>query len=267
MTGFLKYEQRDNIVTLTLNAPQERNAIGSREACDDIVRASETANADPTVYAVILTGAGTAFCSGGNIKKIGDRGGFTRGATAGETRENYRSGVQRAITALWNLEMPTIAAVNGPAIGLGCDLACTCDIRICADSATFAESFVKLGLVPGDGGAWFLPRVVGFAKAAQMAFTAEVLSASDALAAGLVSKAAPADRLLEEADALARRIASQPRLALRLTKRLLRESQHQRLGELLELSAAFQALVHESEDHTEALAALREKRSPQFTGR
>ena len=267
MTSFVTYEKSDNVVTLTLNAPQERNAIGSREACEQIAQAADAVNGDPDVNAVVLTGAGTAFCSGGNIKKIGDTSGFARGATPALTRENYRLGIQRAITALWNVEVPMIAAVNGPAIGLGCDLACTCDLRIAADCATFAESFLKIGLVPGDGGAWFLPRIVGFAKAAEMAFTAEVLNAADALAAGLVSKVVPADRLLDEAQGLARRIAAQPRVALRLTKRLLRESQHARLGELLELSAAFQAIVHESEDHAEALAALREKRAPRFTGR
>lgn len=267
MSSFVIYEQSDNIVTLTLNAPQERNAIGSREACEQIVHASESVTGDPSVHAVVLTGAGTAFCSGGNLKTLGDRSGFARGATPAATRENYRAGVQRAITALWHVEVPMIAAVNGPAIGLGCDLACTCDLRIAADSATFAESFLKLGLVPGDGGAWFLPRVVGFAKAAEMTFTADVLSAADALAAGLVSRVVPSDHLLREAHALARRIAAQPRIATRLAKRLLRESQHVRLAEFLELSAAFQAIAHESEDHAEAVAAIREKRAPHFTGR
>lgn len=267
MTSFIIHERSDSVVTLTLNSPHERNAIGSREACEEIARAAEAVNGDPSVHAVVLTGAGTAFCAGGNIKTIAERSGFTRGATPAATRENYRAGVQRAISALWNVQVPTIAAVNGPAIGLGCDLACACDLRIAADSASFAESFLKLGLVPGDGGAWFLPRVVGYAKAVEMTFTAHTLSAADAQAAGLVSRVVPAEHLLREAHVLARRIASQPRLALRLAKHLLRESQHARLAELLELSAAYQAIAHESEDHAEAVAALREKRAPHFHGR
>jgi len=267
MTNFVLYEQDQNIVTLTLNRPQERNAIGSHEACDEIAQAAERINGDPTVHAVILTGAGPAFCAGGNLKRILDRSGFARGANPAATRENYRRGVQRVARALWNIEVPTIAAVNGPAIGLGCDLACMCDIRIAADAAAFAESFLKVGLVPGDGGAWFLPRVVGAAKAAEMTFTGDVLNASDALACGLVSKVVPNDELLAEARNLAARIAANPRIALRLCKRLLKESQHARLDDLLELSAAYQALVQETEDHSEAVTALIEKRPPVFTGR
>jgi enoyl-CoA hydratase/carnithine racemase len=175
--------------------------------------------------------------------------------------------VQRLARAVWNTEVPTIAAVNGWAVGLGCDLACMCDIRIAADSARFAESFLKVGLIPGDGGAWFLPRVVGFSKAAEMTFTGDALDAQQALACGLVSSIVPGERLLQEAQALAARIAANPPQALRLAKRLLRESQHARLDDVLELSAAFQALVQESEDHDEAVAAALEKRPPTFHGR
>jgi len=264
---FVSYEQDQHIVTLTLNRPQERNAIGSHEACDEIAQAAERAGADPTVHAVILTGAGSAFCAGGNLKKLLDRSGFARGPGPAATRDNYRRGVQRVARSLWNIEVPTIAAVNGPAIGLGCDLTCMCDIRIAAQTANFAESFLKVGLVPGDGGAWFLPRVVGVSKAAEMTFTGDILNASDALACGLVSKVVPKDELMPEARALATRIAANPRIALRLCKRLLRESQHARLEDLLELSAAYQALVQETEDHAEAVTALIEKRPPTFTGR
>ncbi len=264
---FLSYEQDKNVVTLTLNRPQERNAIGSHEACEEIAQAAERASADPSVHAVILTGAGPAFCAGGNLKKILDRSGFARGPSPAATRENYRRGVQRLVRSLWNVEVPTIAAVNGPAIGLGCDLACMCDIRIAAEAALFAESFLKVGLVPGDGGAWFLPRVVGMSKAAEMTFTGDTLGASDALSCGLVSKVVANDQLMAEARALAIRIGAHPRIALRLCKRLLRESQHARLEDLLELSAAYQALVQETEDHAEAVAALIEKRPPEFTGR
>jgi enoyl-CoA hydratase/carnithine racemase len=265
--SFVSYEQHGTIVTLTLNNEPERNAIGSQQACDDVIEAAHRADRDPGVSVVILTGAGSAFCSGGNLRKLREKGDFARGASPAATRDNYRRGIQRMVRALWDIEVPTIAAVNGPAIGLGCDIACMCDLRIAAEPATFAESFLKVGLVPGDGGAWFLPRVVGFAKAAEMTFTADVLSARDALACGLVSRVVAGERLLDEARELASRIALQPPQALRLCKRLLRESQHARLDDLLELSAAFQALVQESEDHAEAVAAVLEKRSASFGGR
>jgi enoyl-CoA hydratase/carnithine racemase len=165
------------------------------------------------------------------------------------------------------LEAPSIAAVNGPAIGAGCDLACMCDIRIASEKAQFAESFLKLGLVPGDGGAWLLPRIVGTSMAAELTYTGETLDAQRALACGLVSRVVPHEQLLPTARALAARIAGNPPQALRLSKRLLRESQHARLPDILELSAAFQAIVHESADHAEAVRAVLERRVPTFTGR
>jgi 2-(1,2-epoxy-1,2-dihydrophenyl)acetyl-CoA isomerase len=268
MTNFVLYEKTGRVVTLTLNNPDERNAIGTFEACAAVVDAVQRANDDKDVSVVILTGAGSAFCAGGNIKKMLDRVdsiGLAENPAA--TRAKYRRGIQQIPLTLWNIEVPTIAAVNGPAVGAGCDIACMCDIRIAGEGAKFAESFLKVGLVPGDGGAWFLPRVVGFSKAAEMTFTGEMLNAEQALACGLVSKVVPNDKLLEEAHALAARIAVNPPQALRLSKRLLRESHHARLNELLELSAAFQAMAHESEDHAEAINAALEKRSPEFKGR
>ncbi len=267
MGNFVLYETSGRVVTLTLNNPEERNAIGTREQCEDIARAAERVNGDASVSAVILTGAGRDFCSGGNLKKIGTASDFARGANPATTRDNYRRGVQRLVRALWGIEVPAIAAVNGAAIGLGCDIACMCDIRIAANSARFAESFLKIGLIPGDGGAWFLPRVVGFSKAAEMTFTGDLVDADSAMAWGLVSKLVPGERLLEEAQSLAGRIVANPPQALRLAKRLLRESQHARLDDLLELSAAFQALAQESEDHAEAVAAAIDKREPTFTGK
>lgn len=264
---FLRYEQNGRIVTITLDRPEERNAISSHGACDELVAAVERASADAGVSCLILTGAGSAFCSGANLKKMLDRDGITRAATPAATRVNYKRGIQRIPLALWHCEVPTIAAVNGPAIGAGCDLACMCDIRIASDLAQFAESFLRLGLVPGDGGAWYLPRIVGLSKAAELTYTAATVDAHEALAIGLVSRVVAHGELMPTVLALAARIAAQPPQALRMSKRLLRESQHARLPELLELSAALQALAHESEDHTEAVRAVREKRPPVFNGR
>ncbi|MDY0036786.1 MAG: crotonase/enoyl-CoA hydratase family protein [Zoogloea oleivorans] len=256
---FVVFEQQGGIVTLTLNAPGERNALSSQAQWDAVVQACEQVQRDQSVKVVILTGAGSAFCAGGNVKDFRDKRGLAAGGGMA-VRENYRNGIQRIPLAFYRLDVPTIAAVNGPAIGAGCDLACMADIRIASDKASFAESFVKLGLIPGDGGAWLLQRVVGYAKAAEMSFTGDLLDAQQALAIGLVSKVVPAASLLDEARALAERMAANPGQALRMTKRLMREAQTSRLDTILELSAAYQALTHTSEEHDTAVAAFLDRK-------
>ena len=255
---FVLFEQRDAIVTLTLNAPEARNALTSQAQWDAVVAACERVQADPAVKVVIVTGAGSAFCAGGNVKDFRDKRGLAAGSGM-EIRDNYRRGIQRIPLAFHRLDVPTIAAVNGPAIGAGCDLACMADIRIASEKASFAESFVKLGLIPGDGGAWLLQRVVGYARAAEMSFTGETVDAQAALAMGLVSRVVPHETLLAEATALAERIAANPGQALRMTKRLMREAQTSRLDAILELSAAYQALTHGSAEHEGAVAAFLER--------
>jgi enoyl-CoA hydratase/carnithine racemase len=168
--------------------------------------------------------------------------------------------------AFERLDVPIIAAVNGPAIGAGLDLACMCDIRIAGQSARFAESFVKVGLIAGDGGAWLLPRAVGFSKACEMAFTGDTINADEALACGLVSRVVPDAELLAAARALAERIATNPAASLRMTKRLLIEGRQTRMDTLLEMAAAMQALAHSTADHREAVTAFLEKRKPNFSG-
>jgi len=259
-------ERHGHVALLTLDHPEALNAIGSRADCDDFVAALESVNADRGINAMVLTGAGRAFSSGGNLKGMRDRNGVGPLDQPDLTRENYRHGVQRVTRAFMNLDVPAIAAINGHAIGLGLDLACLCDIRIVADSARMAASFIKVGIVPGDGGAWSLARVVGYSKAAELFFTGDSFDAEAALAMGLVSRVVPLDALLPEAMALAGRIAANPARALRMTKRLLREAQHLRMGDVLELSAAYQAIAHETADHCEAVNAILEKRPPTFTG-
>ena len=263
MDNFLKYDKNGPIVTLTMNQPELRNTLTGNSAVDEFVEACTLISADASVRAVILTGADPAFSAGGNVKAMREQ--FKDKTEGVKIRQQYRYGIQRLPLALYNLEVPTIAAVNGPAIGAGCDLACMCDIRIASDQASFAESFVKVGIVPGDGGAWLLPRVVGMSRAAEMSFTGETLSAAEALSYGLVSRVVPHDQLLAEANKLAAKIAANPGQALRMTKRLLREGQNVGLATLLEISAGFQALAHHTTQHDEIVQAFIEKRPPVIT--
>ncbi|HVB68610.1 MAG TPA: crotonase/enoyl-CoA hydratase family protein [Acetobacteraceae bacterium] len=265
MTEHVLCRQDGGIVTLTLNAPERRNPISERGMVDAIVDALQRIDADPSVRAAILTGAGTAFSSGGDLRAMQDAA-AARAAAPAATPAYYRHGIQRIPLAFERLNVPIIAAVNGPAIGAGLDLACMCDIRIAAESARFAESFVKVGIIAGDGGAWLLPRLVGFSKAAEMALTGDALSAAEALACGLVSRVVADSELMDAAGALAARIAANPPHAVRMTKRLLLEGRNMRMDSLLEMAAAMQALVHATEDHREAVAAFLEKRPPRFAG-
>ena len=263
MEPFLLVEREGAVVTATLNAPDQRNAITTRAQIDEIVDFCAMVAADPAIHAVVLTGAGPAFCAGGNVKDMMRREGMFEGSPYA-IRNNYREMIQRIPLALYELEVPVVAAINGAAVGAGLDLACMADIRVAADTARFAESFAKLGLVPGDGGAWLLPRVIGMPRATLMTLTGDMIDAATALDYGLVTQVVPADRLLETAHAIARRIAANPGHATRMAKRLLREGQDMKLGPLLELSAAYQALCHYTDDHHEAVGAFLDKREPKF---
>ncbi|MBL8287615.1 MAG: crotonase/enoyl-CoA hydratase family protein [Rubrivivax sp.] len=262
MSDFLLYEQRGAVATLTLNSPATRNVLTGNTAAQEFVDACARINADASVRAVILTGAGPAFSAGGDLKDMQTMFDLS----PAELREWYRRGVQRLAMAVYQLEAPAICAVNGPAIGAGCDLTTMCDIRIASERAKFAESFVKVGLIPGDGGAWLLPRVVGKSAAAEMSFTGRTLDAAEALRIGLVSRVVPHERLLPEAQALAEEIAQNPGVALRLAKKLLREGERLDFASLLELSAGLQALAHKTPQHVEAVRAFVEKRKPDFSG-
>ncbi|WP_018990589.1 crotonase/enoyl-CoA hydratase family protein [Aromatoleum toluclasticum] len=266
MKPFLILEREDAILTVRMDSPETRNALSDPSQMQEFVDLCANVRTDRSIKVVVLTGNGPAFCAGGNVKDMRERGGIFAGSPY-EVRESYRNGIQRIPLCLYDLDVPVIAAMNGPAIGAGLDLACMCDVRIAADTAKFAESFVKLGIVPGDGGAWLLPRIVGMPRASLMALTGDTIDAQTALAWGLVTEVVPAAELETAALGIARRMAANPAHGLRLTKRLLREGQHMRLDSLLEMSAAYQALAHHTEDHMEAVAAFVEKREPKFTGR
>lgn len=266
MGDFVRLERRGDVAVLTLDRPDSLNAIADYEDCRDVIAALDGLDADRSVRVAVLTGAGRAFCAGGNLKGIRARNGIGPLEQPDSTRWNYRRGVGRIARAFMDCETPLIAAVNGHAIGLGLDLACFCDLRVAAEGAQLASSFVKVGITPGDGGAWALQQVVGYSRAAEMILTGATYSAEEALAFGLVGRVVPQDQLMETAMALAGQIAANPPRAVKLSKRLLREAQHSRLADVLELSAAFQALAHETADHAEAVSAIIEKREGRFTG-
>jgi 2-(1,2-epoxy-1,2-dihydrophenyl)acetyl-CoA isomerase len=225
----------------------------------------EHMNQNTQVRAGVLTGAGTAFCSGGNIAEMKDKQGMFKGNPS-EVANNYKNGIQRIPRAFQALTVPMIAAVNGAAIGAGNDLACMCDIRVASDKAVFAESFVKVGIIPGDGGCWLLPRVIGYAHAAQMALSGDSIDAHEALRIGLVSKVVPADALMDEALSLAKSIAKNPPQVLRWTKQLLQEARNSTLDQALDRAGQLQGLAHQTADHMEALNAFFEKRQAHFLG-
>lgn len=244
------------IAIIEINLPDTRNPISAQPTIDALCDGLEEVSADVSIGAAILTGRGTAFSSGGDLATISHPGGLGGDAPT-RTPSQYRLGIQRVPSAFAAFNVPIIAAVNGPAIGAGCDLACMCDIRIAGESAVFAESFVRLGLIPGDGGAWLLPRAVGYSRACEMAFTGDRISATEALDIGLVSRVVPDEALMDTARELAGRIVRNPPEALRLAKRLMIRGQTMRLDELLELSAAYQSIAHTTEEHHEAIDKAR----------
>jgi len=257
------FEQRGHVALLTLNRPDTRNALSGEAMFAAFEQLFERLNGDMNLRAAVLTGAGSAFCSGGNVAEMRDRAGMF-GGTPEQVAQNYRDGIQRIPRAFQRLQVPIIAAVNGPAIGAGNDLACMCDIRMASSTARFAESFVKVGIVPGDGGCWLLPRVVGASRAAELALTGDTIDAAEALRIGLVSRVVAPEALLDDALALAGRIASNPPQVLRWTKQLLLQARTSTLDEALDAAGRLQGMAHQTADHAEAVAAFFDKRPPVF---
>lgn len=248
----------DGVAILHFDRDDVRNALTGTALVEDIVSTCKWASEDERVGALILTGNGRAFSAGGNIKDMAAKTGMLGGEPIA-VQDAYRRGIQKMSRAVYRIEIPVIAAVNGAAIGAGLDLACMCDIRLGSIKAKVAESFVTLGLVPGDGGAWFLPRVVGTQRAAEMTFSGRVVEAEEALAIGLFLEIAEPDDLLGRAKALAASFAAQPRRASRLAKRLMSTGQRMPLDDFLDHCASLQALAHHGREHDEAIAAAAAK--------
>lgn len=255
MTDPLRIDRSGSVETWTIDLPDQRNPISGPEVVSAFIDHTARVDRDPDVRCVVLTGAGSAFSAGGNVREMADRTGMFAGDPY-SLRNGYRHGIQQIPLAMRDCEVPFVAAVNGPAVGAGCDLAMMCDLRIASERAWFAESFVQLGIIPGDGGAWLLTRAIGPARAAEMVLTGDRVDAATALEWGLVSRVVAPDDLLSEATALAERVAKNPPHAVRMARKLLHESQQRSLPEVLELSAAMQALSHHTDDHAAAVRAF-----------
>jgi enoyl-CoA hydratase/carnithine racemase len=260
------FQSDQGIATMTLNRPDIRNAITHPEIIAEIKHVCNLVSEDLATKVLIITGVEPAYSSGGNVKDMKDRKGMFHGSPA-EVMESYRRNIQDVLLAVYGVEIPTIAAINGSAVGAGCGLALMCDIRVASRKATFGETFLNVGLIPGDGSAFTLPRAIGMAKACELIFAADTIDAETALSLGLINHVVDHEKLMEKANELAKKIASKPPQALRMTKRLMRTGQHSTLQHIMEEAAAFQSLCHYTEDHMEALSAMFEKRKPKFMGK
>jgi 2-(1,2-epoxy-1,2-dihydrophenyl)acetyl-CoA isomerase len=254
--------------TITLNRPAQRNALSS-EMLRALAEAVESIAADDSVRAVVLTGAGNAFCSGADTDELAGgtkKGPHTPGAGGAEALRRGFELPRRIVLGLFNVEKPVIAAIHGPAVGAGLDIACACDIRLASPEARFSAAYVRVGLFPGYGGVWFYPRIFGMAKAAEMMFTGDFISADEALAAGFLNRIVPAGELLTEAQTFAARLAAGPPIALRLAKTVSHRSLGVDLETSLHMSAAAESITLSSADHLEGISAAREKRGPGYRG-
>jgi enoyl-CoA hydratase/carnithine racemase len=259
-------ELSGRVALLTLRRNDVRNALTGTSLIDDILLTLDWADRTPEVSVLILTGEGSAFSSGGNVHEMVERRGLFAGSVL-EIQDQYRRGIQKVPLAFERSEVVVVAAVNGPAIGAGFDLACMCDLRLASTNAVVGETFVKLGIIPGDGGAWILQRLVGYQRAAELAFTGRLVKAEEALALGIFLEVTEPEGLLPRARELGAAIAAAPPHAVRLTKRLMKHAQRGELSDFLDLCACFQGMSHHTEDHAEAIGAFLDKRPPVYSGR
>jgi 2-(1,2-epoxy-1,2-dihydrophenyl)acetyl-CoA isomerase len=261
MSDLLKYEIADDIATITLNRPDKLNAF-TGEMLEEWLVSLEDARTNPEVRVIVMTGNGRAFTTGGDVEGFG----ASAKKSAADIRKHLVEGVQRLPRKLAEIDKPVIAALNGFATGGGLDIALACDIRFAAESARFAETYAKMGLIPGGGGAYLLPRLVGTAKALEMFWSCDWVEAREAERIGLVNKVFPDAELMEGTYAFARKVAAGAPLAVQTIKRVMRLGLDKDLGTALDIVASSMPIVRTSEDHQEAVAAFKEKRKPRFKG-
>ena len=265
----IRYETADGVATITLNRPERMNAFTPRMIAE-WAQALEAARTDADVRAVIVTGEGRGFCAGADLRGGSDlsEGVRSDGSVSAADRRNWlRDGVHNVPRQVAILDKPYIAAVNGAAVGAGMDMCSMTDIRIASEEARFAMSYVKVGLVPGDGGCYYLPKIVGLQKALELIWTGDMFDAQEALRIGYVARVVPAAELLPAARELAGRIAQGPAVAVQLAKRLVYRGFDSTAVEALEAAGHAMAIVQATEDAREGPRAFAEKRAPQFKGR
>jgi enoyl-CoA hydratase/carnithine racemase len=259
----LLLEKNEGIAVLTLNRPERMNALNPKMS-EELAQALQEVNQDDEARVLVVTGAGKAFCTGADVGGMSAEERKPKGAE--EIRRGFRN-IQAIILGLHRLEKPTIAMINGAAVGGGFDLACSCDLRTGSEHARFMVAFTRIGLFPGWGGTWLYPRIIGVPKAAEMLFTGDFMEAKEAERYGLLNRLIPAADLEKETMSLARRIADGPPIAIRLAKMQLYKGLDMDLETALQVAAACETITLTSEDHKEGVAAFREKRRPQYKGK
>jgi 2-(1,2-epoxy-1,2-dihydrophenyl)acetyl-CoA isomerase len=270
-TQDLRVEVDDGVATFTLNRPERRNAL-TQSMLDGLARGLEEVETDDDVGVVVLTGAGGAFCSGGDVKAMAEQSGPARpqsgsGATIDSRIHRQRLNQRATSGRIWEMPKPTIAALPGPAAGAGLSLALACDLRYAVEGAVLTTAFARVALSGDYGGTWFLSRLVGTAKARELYYFSERISAEEAQSLGIVNAVFPADRFDQEVSERARRLASGPRTTYRYMKENLNRAVRGDLGECLDLEATHHIHTALTEDHREAARAFVEKREPRFGGR
>jgi len=263
---FVDLEIEQRVATITLNRPDRLNALNAELQAELIDAIATVSRDEHDVRCVVVTGAGRAFCAGADTTRMAGGPQERASRTAEDVRRGFRT-AQALILGLHRLEMPTIAMVNGDAVGAGMDIACVCDLRTMAETARFMVAYRRVGLIPGYGGAWLYPRRLGLSKAAEMMFTGNFMTAAEAKQTGAVVHVAPAAQLREQTMTLAQQIADGPPISLRLMKQLMYKGLEMDLETVMQMTATGSAITISSEDHREAVSAGREKRAPQFTGR
>ena len=258
----LLVEKKKQTLWVTLNRPDASNAY-STGMVKALVEVLKFADIDNEIRTIVITGAGKNFCAGGDVKAMKGKSGMFAGES-NELREAYQAGIQQIPLTFSQLKTPVIAMVNGAAVGAGCDLAAMCDLRVASEEASFAETFAKVGLVPGDGGAFFLTRLIGFGKAMEMFLTCKMISATEALKIGLVNQVVLPQELKNKTEELADHLATLPPIALQMTKKAVIHAYQHDLNSHLELMAAYQGITQRSSDHFKALDGMIEKKRPTF---